>query len=91
MRNTNFVRHLIQVAVVASLVISCSLSTLAKDIPSSGKLAARLQHFVDENIMAGVVMLVADKDKILDVETAGYLDLAAKKQMTANNVSGLPQ
>lgn len=36
--------------------------------------------------MAGAVMLVADKDKILDVETVGYSDLATKKQMTANDV-----
>jgi len=86
MRNKNFVRHLIQVAVVVSLVVSCSLPTLAKDIPSSGKLAARLQHFVDENIMAGAVMLVADKDKILDIETVGYSDLATKKPIKPNDI-----
>jgi len=86
MRDTNFVRNLIQVAVAATLVVSCSLPAIGKDIPNTGKLAARLQHYVDENVMAGAVMVVADKDKILDLETVGYSDLATKKPMRPDNV-----
>ncbi len=86
MRNTNLVRNLIQVAVVSSLVISYSLPAIGEGTPNKGKLAARLQHYVNENVMAGAVMLVADKDKILDIETVGYSDLATKKPMKADDV-----
>ena len=49
-------------------------------------LASKLQHFVDENIMAGAVMLVADKDKVLDVAAVGYADLAAKMTMRTDHL-----
>ena len=48
---------------------------------STGKLAAAVQPFVDRQELAGAAMLVADKDKVLDVETAGWANIAAKKPM----------
>ncbi len=54
--------------------------------PATNVLASKLQHFVDENIMAGAVMLVADKDKVLDVAVVGYADLAAKKPMRPDHL-----
>ena len=44
-------------------------------------MAAVLQPFVDSHTLAGAVMLVADKNKVLDVEAVGYADIAAKKPM----------
>jgi CubicO group peptidase (beta-lactamase class C family) len=44
-------------------------------------LAPRLQPFVDQHALAGAVLLVADKDKVLDVETAGWLDVGKQKAM----------
>jgi CubicO group peptidase (beta-lactamase class C family) len=46
-----------------------------------GRMAAVLQPFVDSHTLAGAVVLVADKNKVLDVEAVGYADVAAKKRM----------
>jgi CubicO group peptidase (beta-lactamase class C family) len=56
------------------------------EFPSGGGMAAKLQPFVDKQVIAGAVVLVADKEKVLDLETVGYADAAAKKPMTANNL-----
>ena len=45
-------------------------------------VAAALQPFVDSHTLAGAVTLVADKDRILAVDTVGFADIAAKKPMT---------
>ena len=44
-------------------------------------IAAALQPFVENHTIAGAVTLVADKDKVLSLDTVGYADLAAKKPM----------
>jgi CubicO group peptidase (beta-lactamase class C family) len=44
-------------------------------------IAAKLQPFVDEHVLAGAVTLVASRDKVLDLETVGFADVAAKKPM----------
>ncbi|MBL9130295.1 MAG: beta-lactamase family protein [Verrucomicrobiaceae bacterium] len=44
-------------------------------------ISAALQPFVDDKVLAGAVTLVADKDKVLDVTTVGWADIAAKKPM----------
>ena len=44
-------------------------------------MAAVLQPFVDRHELAGAVTLVATRDKVLDVETVGWADIAAKKPM----------
>ena len=43
-----------------------------------------LQPFVDRQELAGAVALVADKNKILSVETAGFADISNKKAMDSN-------
>ena len=47
----------------------------------SGALARAVQPFVDDQTIAGAVMLVGTKDKILDVETVGYANIAKKIPM----------
>jgi len=52
--------------------------------PAAGqakKIAPVLQPFVDSRVLAGAVTLVADKDKVLDLEAVGWADIAAKKKM----------
>lgn len=44
-------------------------------------IAATLQPYVDDKVLAGAVTLVMDKDKVLDVTTVGWADVAAKKPM----------
>ncbi len=52
-------------------------SAFAEDAP----LAKVLQPFVDNHTLAGAVALVATKDKVLDVESVGWMDIAAQKPM----------
>jgi CubicO group peptidase (beta-lactamase class C family) len=51
-----------------------------------GPLAAVLQPFVDHHTVAGAVMLVASKDKVLDLEAVGYADLESKTPMTKDSL-----
>lgn len=50
------------------------------------KIAPVLQAFVDSHSLAGAVMLVANKDKVLSLETVGYADVAEKKPMKADSL-----
>jgi len=45
------------------------------------QIAPQLQPYVDDSVMAGAVVLVANKSEILLLETVGYADLAEKKPM----------
>ena len=65
-------------------VFLLALAPLRADAPPS--IAAALQPFVEKHTLAGAVLLVADKDKVLDVETVGFADIAAKKPMTKDAI-----
>lgn len=58
----------------------------AETAAAPGVFARKLQHFVDENVMAGAVMLVGDKDKVFAAEAVGYSDLAAKRPMKTDDL-----
>lgn len=49
-------------------------------------LSTILKPFVDKHELAGAVALVADKSKVLSVESVGYADIAAEKAMKADSV-----
>lgn len=53
---------------------------------SAQSIQTALQPFVDRQVLAGAVGCVASKDKILDVETVGFADIAAKKPMATNAI-----
>lgn len=71
------------VAFVLSVLHLGSTAVLAQSVKT---LATAVQPFVDRQELAGAVMLVADKDKVLAVETAGWADIAAKKPMQADSM-----
>ena len=74
-------------SVVLLSVATCVItSALAAEFPSDGGMAAKLQPFVDNHVIAGAVVLVANKEKVLDLETLGYSDAPAKKPMAGNNL-----
>jgi CubicO group peptidase (beta-lactamase class C family) len=52
--------------------------------PSSKPIVEAIQPFVEKNTLAGAVALVADKDKILSLDTVGFMDIAGKKPMQAD-------
>ena len=70
-------RPLAALLLIVSFVHACRSA-------EAGKLSAAVQPFVDKHELAGAVMLVADKDKVLALESAGYADVAARKEMPAN-------
>jgi len=49
-------------------------------------VAKSLQPFVDSKVLAGAVTLVADKEKVLSVETVGYSDISQKAPMKEENL-----
>ena len=53
---------------------------------AAGKIADAIQPFVENQTIAGAVLLVADKEKILGLETVGFADVAAKKPMQPDNL-----
>jgi CubicO group peptidase (beta-lactamase class C family) len=74
---------------VAAIMLGvCPLSFLAaaEPAPKAQVLAGSLQPFVDNQTLAGAVVLVANRDRVLDVEAVGYQDMAAKSLMGTNNL-----
>ena len=55
-------------------------------VATSKNFAAVLQPFVDQHQIEVAVMLVASKDKVLDLEAVGFADAAGNKRMAADNV-----
>jgi CubicO group peptidase (beta-lactamase class C family) len=49
--------------------------------PSSKPIVAALRPFVEHHTLAGAVTLVADRDRVLSVDTVGFADVAAGKPM----------
>ena len=70
--------RLSQSLVAAGLLAITSAINHAAD---SAPLAPVLQSAVDKHLVAGTVVLVANKDRVLDLEAAGYSGLDAKTPM----------
>ena len=71
---------------VAGLLIAFAITpAFAQNKPSTSEsIAAALQPFVESHSLAGAVTLVADKDKVLSVDTLGFADVEAGKSMRAD-------
>lgn len=76
---------LLNAVVVLALFSSLSIQG-AETAVTAGVFARKLQHLVDENVMAGAVMLVGDKDKVFAVEAVGYSDLATKRPLKTDDL-----
>lgn len=50
------------------------------------RIKPRMQHFVDEGTVSGIVTLVARHGHVASVETVGYQDLETKKPMQADTL-----
>jgi CubicO group peptidase (beta-lactamase class C family) len=83
-------KHLSAIPILAWTVLatlSAPQLCRAQSAPAAAKgVAASLQPFVDDHILAGAVTLVATKEKILSLEAVGYADIAAKKPMATDNL-----
>lgn len=49
-------------------------------------LAASVQPFIHRHELAGAVMLVADKDRVLAVQAAGWADIDARRPMRTDSI-----
>src|SRR5438270_8533912 len=59
-------------------MLACVVSA---ENPAAGMFAPALQSLVDRHVIAGAVVLVADREKVLDVEAAGFSSLEKKTPM----------
>jgi len=67
-----------RIACISSCVVG-AISLLARaESPAPAPLQPVLQSLVDQHIAPGVVVLVANKERVLTLETAGYASLANK-------------
>ena len=62
---------------------------LGNSAEPSGELAKILQPYVDNHTIAGSVVAVASRDRLLDLEAVGYADLATKRPMTPDTLFGI--
>lgn len=63
------------------------VSLTAPFTPAQDKsLASVLQPYIDKKSLAGAVVLVADREKVLRVDAVGYSDINAGKMMTTDTV-----
>jgi CubicO group peptidase (beta-lactamase class C family) len=70
---------------LATISTLCSVARAQVAAPSKPtKIAEALEPFVDNHTLAGAVTLVADKDKVLAVDTVGYADIANGTPMQAD-------
>ncbi len=68
----------------ASLLIL--LLTLGPGLVPAQEIARQLQPFVDAQSLAGAVLLVADKDQVLNLEAVGFADVANRRAMTTDSL-----
>lgn len=75
------------VALALAGFVALAFAPARAEDPAKGKvLAPAVQSFVESHSLAGAVMLVADKDKVLAVETVGFADVENKTPMAADTV-----
>jgi CubicO group peptidase (beta-lactamase class C family) len=71
----------------ALLLVALALTPLrAPADDKAAGLAGVLQPFVDRHELAGAVVLVADRDKVLALEAVGKADVAAEKPMRPDSL-----
>jgi CubicO group peptidase (beta-lactamase class C family) len=73
--------------VLIALIIALALAIVPAQAEDKDKgIADELRPFVESKTLAGAVVLVANKDKVLCLETVGYADIKNKKLMRPDSV-----
>ena len=67
------------------LVLSATLTATAQDSKLPG-IDAAMQAVIARNEVAGAVTAVVTKDTVIDLETIGYADVAAKRPMSTDTL-----
>jgi CubicO group peptidase (beta-lactamase class C family) len=77
----------IALLLLAAILVAPHPASAADPATAPAKsITAALQPFVDSHSLAGAVVLVADKDKVLSLEAVGFADVAGKKAMQPDAV-----
>ena len=77
---------MIRNVLIAIGITGATLPGLSLCADGDGKLSASVQPFVEREELAGAVMLVASREKLLAVEAAGWADVAAKQPMRVDSI-----
>lgn len=72
--------------ILAASLLSCCLWSSSQAADASKSIAASLQKLVDDQTIAGAVVLVADKEKVLDVGAVGLASLDRKEPMRTDDL-----
>lgn len=75
-----------RIAVSILFSYALQLSPVCLQAQTSENIATSVQPFVDRQELAGAVMLVADKDKVLAAEAVGWADIADQKPMQTDSM-----
>jgi len=76
--------RLLPAALIAFAPLLCS--AILRGSEATSPLAVRFQPVLNDHLVAGAVALVGSGDRILDIETMGYADLAARRPMTPDTL-----
>jgi CubicO group peptidase (beta-lactamase class C family) len=71
--------------VIGSLFMLTVLSAFG-DTPKLPGVGAAIQESIDKNEIAGAVTVVVRKDKVIDLESTGFADVASRKPMTPDTL-----
>ena len=69
---------------LALVILHLGATVRAEDKPQP--IPPMLQALVDQQVMTGVVVLVADKDKVLELDAVGYSSLRTKAPMRTDSL-----
>ena len=85
---TTLLSRVLFAALLAGGMHVSAISARAEDAPKAAgsSIAAALQPYVENHSLAGAVTLVADKDKVLSLDTVGFSDVAGKKAMQPDSL-----
>jgi CubicO group peptidase (beta-lactamase class C family) len=76
-----------RIAVVFAAILAVGFLSARTEDPTKSKVFAPvLTPFVESNSLAGAVVLVADKDKVLAIEAVGFADIENKKPMATDSL-----
>lgn len=84
----NRAHRILGLALCLAAALLCRHATdgRAEDAPAKDVISSKLQPFVESHTLAGAVTLVASQEKVLDVETVGFADIAGEKPMRPDTV-----
>jgi CubicO group peptidase (beta-lactamase class C family) len=66
--------------------LKASILAVSGVVVVSAQVAPRLQPYVDKHELAGAVVMVADREKVLAYETVGWADIAGQRPMAKDTL-----